>query len=107
SLDAAPNADATLSDTTGVAGRKNATLRGSRSSDPDADPLTYLWKVISSPAGSTATITNSTLVTATLAANVPGSYKVELTVSDGLLTDTDQVIVTMGANLAPNADATA
>ena len=58
-------------------------LDGSASSDADGDPLTYLWTVQSRPAGSAATIPAATGSTATLVADVPGTYTINLAVNDG------------------------
>ncbi len=87
------------------------TLDGSGSSDPDhgPSPLTYLWTFVSIPPASglaDANITNPTAVAPTFVPDVAGTYVLNLRVSDGALTDNDQVqvIATLG-NLGPNADA--
>ncbi|MFN0123741.1 MAG: HYR domain-containing protein [Blastocatellia bacterium] len=50
------------------------TLNGAGSSDPDGDPLTYLWQDGSTPIGTAA------VITPTLG---PGTHNISLTVSDG------------------------
>lgn len=58
-------------------------LDGSASSDPDGDPLTYAWTVVSAPAGSSATLQNPTNNFAALTIDKAGDYVFGLTVSDG------------------------
>ncbi len=88
-------------DRTGITGVATA-LDGSASSDPDNNPLTYSWAKISGP---TATIAASTSATTTFVPSAAGTYEFELTVSDGTLTATDRVIVTVSDNQAPKANA--
>jgi len=58
-------------------------LDGSASSDPNGDPLTYSWSFSSKPAGSTATLSDSTIVDPTFTADIAGDYVVQLVVNDG------------------------
>lgn len=63
-------------------------LNGTGSSDPDGDPLTYTW--------SATGITFDNIHSATPTGQFPeGTTTVTLQVSDGILTDTDQVDVTV------------
>ncbi len=78
------------------------TLDGSGSSDDDGTP-TYSWAFTSKPAASTATLANPTTVSPTFTVDVQGSYIIELTVSDGVISDTDSVTVQTGN--PPDADA--
>jgi hypothetical protein len=57
---------------------------GAGSTDPENDPLTYQWTLSSAPSGSTATLTHAGTAQATLVPDLPGTYKVTLTVSDFL-----------------------
>lgn len=69
------------------------TLDGTASSDPDSDPLTYTWFDSSNvQVGTGSTLTLSRAV---------GVYMFKLTVSDGSLTDSDTVFVTVQDTTAP------
>jgi len=75
------------------------TLDGSRSSDPDNDPLTYTWSA------GRAVIASGSPATATLPL---GTHELTLTVSDGSLSATAMVTVRVTpANRPPVADASA
>lgn len=63
-----------------------ATLDGSLSSDENQDPLTYQWSITSVPEGSHAAIANPTAMVTTLTPDIPGTYVIQLVVSDGALT---------------------
>lgn len=67
--------------TTVAAGNK-VVLDGSKSADPDGDPLTYRWSFKSKPAASKATITAADRAMAEFVPDVIGEYAVTLTVSD-------------------------
>jgi FG-GAP repeat/Immunoglobulin domain len=64
----------------------NVVLDGSRSSDPDCDPLTLLWLTGSTP------IATGLVEVVTLPV---GEHAVELVVDDGLAQDTDTITVTV------------
>ncbi len=85
-------------------------LDGSRSSDPDGDPLTYAWSFASRPAGSSAALSGADTVQPTFVANRLGEYVVDLLVGDTYDgSDADQVIVLAQAppqaafDIAPSA----
>ena len=59
------------------------TLDGSRSSDADGDPLTYLWHFISVPGNSFVFFSDENSIRPTFVPDVTGNYVVGLTVSDG------------------------
>ncbi len=84
------------------------TLDGTGSSDGDNDPLTYSWSLTSTPAGSTAQLSDPLAAQPTFTADVAGQYTVALQVTDGRWTSTeDTVTITAqhAANEAPTADA--
>jgi hypothetical protein len=58
-------------------------VNGNSSSDIDGDSLTYEWSVTSRPVGSTAALTSSTIVNPTITLDKPGTYVLNLVVSDG------------------------
>jgi hypothetical protein len=87
-------------DQTVTAGQQ-VTLDGTRSSDPNGDPLTYSWCVKGRPEGSTATLSAANVARPTFTPDVAGSYVFCLTVNDGKLgSDPDTVVVE--ARPAPN-----
>jgi chitinase len=57
-------------------------------SDPDGDPLTYTWSVLTRPAGSAAILSDSAATFPNFTPDVAGSYTIQLAVSDGLATTT-------------------
>ncbi len=57
-------------------------LTGAASTDADGHPLTYAWSFQSRPTGSTATLSDPSLVDPTFRIDRPGSYVVRLVVSD-------------------------
>lgn len=72
---------------------QTVTLDGSGSMDPDDDPLTFAWALASTPLGSTAALVAATSAEAHFIPDLPGTYLVELTVSDGQLAATARVSV--------------
>ncbi|MCD9457438.1 PKD domain-containing protein [Marinibactrum halimedae] len=81
-------------------------LDGSGSSDADGDSLTYLWTVLSAPAGSTSIIVNDTDVRPTFELDVKGNYVLQLVVNDGFQdSDPDIVQLCVETNTIPVADA--
>jgi len=81
------------------------TLDGSASHDVDGDGLTYAWLLVSNPAGSTATLSDTTAIKPTFVVDLPGTYIAQLVVNDGMVDSApDSVSITTG-NSAPVADA--
>ena len=58
------------------------TLDGSGSSDADGDSLTYSWS-LNTPAGSSASLSDPSVVSPTFVADVEGDYTASLVVNDG------------------------
>ena len=59
-------------------------LDGSGSYDPERDPITYLWSVVSRPPGSTAEIMSvDNIPVASMVPDVPGIWVIQLVVNDG------------------------
>ncbi|ALS98091.1 PKD domain-containing protein [Lacimicrobium alkaliphilum] len=84
-------------------------LDGSGSFDPDdaPQPLSYLWQLISVPDDSVLTdtdIESANVAIASIQADVSGEYRFQLTVNDGLLSDSAEVLVSV-LNRIPVADA--
>jgi hypothetical protein len=97
------NAGSAQSVVTGV----TVTLDGSGSLDADRDSLTYAWTLTSKPAGSTATLSNSTSPQPTFNADVDGGYVASLIVNDGKVDSTPATVTVTAAtaNAAPVANA--
>ncbi len=85
-------------------------LDGSASADPDGGPLSYFWAFAYRPAGSTAVLSGDNTANPSFVADVPGTYVVELKVTDDDTpvqhsTMATVVINTSGINSAPTANA--
>lgn len=78
------------------------TLDGTGSFDPESEPLRFSWRIVSAPAGSTASLGAATTATPTFTPDRSGSYVVELTVSDAAATAIATVVIT-ATNPAPAA----
>ncbi len=84
---------------------QTAQLDGSGSADPlDGDPITYQWQIVSAPAGSSVGIADGDQALASLTPDEPGTYTIELEVSDGSDTATDTVVVEASEVLSEPVD---
>ena len=81
-------------------------LDGSQSFDPDGDPLTYAWHIISKPPTSSTTLSDNATANPNFVADSLGTYIIQLVVTDdlGATSDPAQVVVSSG-NVRPVADA--
>jgi PKD domain len=68
--------------------------------------LSYSWNVTARPSGSAASLTNPNSATPSFVADIAGTYRIQLVVSDaeGLSSVADEVVVSSG-NQAPTAEA--
>jgi chitinase len=82
----------------------DAVALDAHASDPDGEPLTFAWTLVSRPAGSAAALSSTTTATTTFAPDVGGLYLVSLVVSDPGATLPEQVVaITAYPAMAPLA----
>jgi hypothetical protein len=68
-------------------------LNGSKSFDPEGLPLTFHWTLLPPP-GSRARLSNSTAAKPTVVVDIAGTYRVQLTVTDGAVSsEPDQIAI--------------
>ncbi len=97
SASGAPVATATVPSFVSSTGQP-VTLRGGGSFDAAGGALTYKWRLVSSPLGSTAALTADTQATATFTPERAGSYLVELVVTNAAgIASTQQATVFVGS----------
>ncbi|MGA1824073.1 MAG: PKD domain-containing protein, partial [bacterium] len=95
--DAGPDQDNIIPEST-------VALDASLSYDPDGDPITYTWSFSEKPADSTTSLSDPSLVKPTFIADIKGTYRLLLTLSDGEKDCSDEVTVT-ATNRPPVCDA--
>jgi len=92
-----PVAEAGMDQT--VANSTQVQLDGSASNDADNDPLTYQWTMTSKPNGSSAILSDATLINPTFVVDIDGAYTLQLIVNDGIVDSVaDTVIISVGNN---------
>ena len=80
-------------------------LQGSGSTDVDGNQLGFAWSILSKPANSQVTLSNSAIVNPTSTVDVAGSYVVQLLVSDGIVTGAADTVTISTQNRPPVANA--
>ena len=82
------------------------TLDGSTSNDPSGNSLTYAWSFVSKPAGSKATLPDTSIVNPTFTPDVVGDYVIQLVVTDAAgLTSQPAKVTVSTLNSPPVANA--
>ena len=89
-LNAPPNAEAGSDQGTFVGNL--ISLNGSGSNDPDFDPITFFWTFLARPPGSAAALSNANKATPTFVPDLPGSYVMELIVTDPFVGSTPDTV---------------
>jgi hypothetical protein len=79
-------------------------LNGTGSSDPEGSALAFSWVITAKPFASTATLSGADTATPSFDIDKPGTYTIQLTVSDGQLSSTDTVTIST-SNSMPVAHA--
>lgn len=79
-------------------------LDGSASSDANHDTLFYSWRLLSSPSGSTASLSSGSVVNPTFTADKAGTYVASLVVNDGTFPSA-AVSIAVTCNAPPTANA--
>ena len=80
------------------------TLDGTGSSDVDGQTLTYSWSILSTPTGSTATLSLATTANPFFTADVAGNYVIQLIVNDGIVNSQPATVMISTINSIPVAD---
>jgi len=88
-----------------VTAGSTAVLSGSGSYDPAGMPLTYSWSFLSTPASSTASLSNPSAVNPTFFVDQPGNYLLQLVVSDGTATSLPFTVLISTNTVLPVANA--
>ncbi len=76
-------------------------LDGSLSSDVDGDSLTFKWSFVSKPGGSTATLSDTTVVKPAVDVDIAGTYTLQLIVNDGTVNSAPDTVTISTENSAP------
>src|SRR5690606_1664053 len=71
----------------------------------DGDALTYTWTLVTRPSGSMVALDGGNTATPALVVDAPGTYTLELVVSDGRASSAPDTVRVLTPNTAPVADA--
>jgi hypothetical protein len=82
-------------------------LDGTKSTDVNGQPLSYLWSLVTTPNGSAAVISSPRSPTPSFTADVAGTYIVGLVVNDGTLSSAKSTVTITTGNTPPVAVPTA
>ena len=80
-------------------------LNGIASSDADGNPLTFSWSFVSRPDGSAAVLIDPSSITPQFPVDLPGTYVVQLIVSDGTVNSAPDSVTISTMNSRPVANA--
>jgi hypothetical protein len=85
---------------------KLTTLDGSRSSNPGANALTYLWTISNAPEGSSGQLISPGDVKPSFIPDLPGNYEITLVVTNSLgFSSAPDIVILSATNTAPVAAA--
>jgi Trehalose utilisation/PKD domain len=104
SRNGSPTADAGLDQALVLTGAR-VQLNGTGSSDPDSDRLTFGWKFVSVPPGSSVMLDNPVSATPSFTPDIKGTYVAELVVTDPFNASHGDSVTVSFNNIAPVADA--
>jgi len=98
-----PNITPSFSTTTGTV----ADIYSCSSSDPDGDPITHAWSIVSQPSGSNIALTKVSSCHVQMTPTVAGSYVVRVTVTDSKgASASKETTVTVTSSTTPPPDTT-
>jgi hypothetical protein len=88
-----------------VATGSTVQLDGTGSTDPAGLPLTYQWSIVNKPAGSTATLSSTSVAKPTFVADLAGHYEMHLVVSDAYASSPSSAVNIIAQTQPPIAKA--
>jgi hypothetical protein len=99
----APSAHAGLDQTVFVGA--TVALDGTGSTDTDGDQLSYRWSFVSAPEGSVPVLSDDTSVKPSFELYLPGTYRLQLVVNDGVADSAPDTVEITTQNSPPKANA--
>jgi hypothetical protein len=79
-------------------------LDGSGSFDPDSDPITYHWNIVTAPVGSGSVLSDNAAVDPSFSPDLAGFYEIELVVNDGLVDSAPDTVMVMAQSAEESTD---